>query len=196
MDCVQCQFQYVVIANCVLCGFSIGNEPRRHRPPVGAASQFMLNQYYCYWAPATRHPGATFTNLQYGASTSAPFTNLKCVLLQEHRSPISSVAPSTSVHRFPFLRLIECTTHQSPVLHLPRGCADLHSCASTSAAPFTDLQCCTFYKCCTHCHCCASTVAPFYSVAPFVSYYFMPSDYATIRFYIINNLTTGVNTPC
>ena len=114
MDCVQCQFQYVVIANCVLCVFSIGNGPRRHRPPVGAASQCMLNQYYCYWAPATRHPVASFTNLQYGASSSAPFTNLKCVLLQEHRSPISSVAPSSSVVPISTLALLQ-VLHHSPI---------------------------------------------------------------------------------
>ena len=35
-----------------------------------------------------------------------------------------------------------------------------------------------------------------YSVAPFVSYYFMPCDYATRRFYVINNIATDVNTPC
>ena len=44
---------------------------------------------------------------------------------QVHHSPISSVAPSTSV------ALIDTVA------------------PSTSAAPFTDFQCCAFYKCCT-----------------------------------------------
>ena len=41
-----------------------------------------------------------------------------------------------------------------------------------------------------------STVALFYSVSPFVSYHFVPCDYATRQFHIINNLATDVNTPC
>ena len=96
------------------CVFSIGNGPWRHRPPAGAPSQFLLNQYYCYWTPATSRRGATFTNLQCGASSSATFTNIQCALLQVHHSPISSVAPSTSVA--PIITVALLQLHRSTVL--------------------------------------------------------------------------------
>ena len=62
------------------------------------ASQFQLIQCYCYWAPATKHRGVTFSNLQWGYSPSSPssasmtFTNLKCVLHRVHHSLFSSEA--------------------------------------------------------------------------------------------------------
>ena len=104
---------------------------------------------------------------------------------------------------------------------LSASVAPIFTVVPSSCAPFTNLQCCTFHKCCADLHCCAfqvhhspissvvpstsvapivtvapSTVAPFWSVAPFVSYHFVPCDYATRQFYIINNLATDVNMPC
>ena len=128
------------------CVFSIGNGPWRYWPPTGSASQFALNQYYCYWVPATK-------------------------------------ASWCDVHQSPVLHLIKCTIHQSPLLHLIKF-------------PFTNLQYYAFYKGCTNLHCCTATVAPFYSIAPFVHYNFVPCDYATRQFCIINNLATDVNMPC
>ena len=74
-------------------------------------------------------------------------------------------------------------------------CCAFH-CWASSSAPFTNLQCYAFHRCCTHHHYCTSTVSPFYGVAPFVSYYFVPCDHATRQFYITNNISTDVNTPC
>ena len=96
------------VTNCVLYVFSIGNGLRRHWPPTDAASQFLLNQYYCYWAPATRHHGAMFTNLQCGASSSATFTNLYCVPSSSATFTNLHSAPSTSA---PFTNL-QCVPRQ------------------------------------------------------------------------------------
>ena len=182
------------------CVFSTRNGPRRHRPPAGAASQFLLNLYNCYCAPSTRHHGVTFTNLQCRASSSATFTNLQSVLLQVHHSLISSVRfYKSTIHQSPVLRLprvlrrsillrwslllhlIKCTTHQFQMLRLPR---------MLRRSPLLH-----FYKCCTirqspvlH----LLQVLHPSSLLRFYSCYFMPRDYATRWFYIINNLATYV----
>ena len=45
------------------CVFSIGNGPRRDRPPTIAASQFPSSKFYCYWVLATKASWVPFTNL-------------------------------------------------------------------------------------------------------------------------------------
>ena len=81
------------------------------------------------------------------------------------RSPISSVAPSSSA--------LFTNLHYAP----------------SSSAPFTNLQCYASTRVALN-----STVALLQlnrsSVAPFDSYYFIPCDYATHQFYIIDNLAT------
>ena len=120
------------------------------------------------------------------------------------------MASWSAVHQSPVWRLIKCTVHKSPlcgfyklVHRLPKSSVRLIKCT------IHQYPLCAFYKRTVHqspvlclykgytnLHCCASTVALFYSVAPFVSYYFVPCDYATRQFYIINNFATDVNMPC
>ena len=138
-----------------------------------------------------------------------------------HRSPITRVAPSTSVapiftvaphqvRHSPIFSDVCHQVHQSPISGVTpsTSVAPIDTVAPSTSVPFTNLQCyafykgctnlncCACYKCYTHHHCCTSTVAPFYSVAPFICCYFMPCDYATRQFHIINNLATNVNMPC
>ena len=76
------------------CVFCIRNEPRRYWPSTGAASQFPLNQYYCYWVPAT-----------------------KTSWCDVHQSPVWHLI-KCNIHQYPVSGLIKCTIYQSPVLCL------------------------------------------------------------------------------
>ena len=187
---------------CVVC-FSIGNGPRRHWPPSDAASQFLLNQYYCYWAPATRHHGAMFTtsacllikctitNLHCCAASSATFTNLQCAPHQVQHSLISTVClikcTLTNLQCVPHqvqhslistVHLHQVHRYQSPVCTTPSATFTNVHCVPSTCSPFTNLQC--YASTSTNLHCCSATVAAFYSVAPFVSYYFMWLCYLSI----------------
>ena len=118
----------------VCCVFSIGNGPRRNRPPTIAASQFPLSQYYCYWVSATK---ASYCAIH---KSSVLRQSSLLSLLQVHHSPIISVATSTSV--VPIFTVPPSSS--APFTNLP-CCAFYKGC--------TNLQCCAFYKCCTHHHC-------------------------------------------
>ena len=103
-----------------------------------------------------------------------------------YHSPISTVAPQ-QVRPSPTFTVAPRQVHRSPIFCV----ALIDTVASSTSAPFTNLQCyafykdcynlqcCAFYECCTHRHCYASTVALFYGVAPFISCYFVPCDYGT-----------------
>ena len=113
----------------VCCMFSIGNGPRRNRPPTVAASHLLLSQYYCYWVPATK---ASWCTIHQSSVLHLPRVLCQSSLLrflQVHHSPISSVVSSRSV-------------------------APITTVASSSSAPFTNLQCSAFYSC-TLLQCCS-----------------------------------------
>ena len=112
------------------CLFSIGNRTSEVCPTTGAASQFPLNQYYCYWVPAIKaswcevHPSpmctsssAPIPNLHCVPSTSAPFTNLQCAPHKVHHSPISSVSLPQGLHQSKQLHLLQ-VLHPSSLLRL------------------------------------------------------------------------------
>ena len=99
-------------------------------------------------------------------------------------------------HWVPAMKKSWCAIHQSSLFHLPPvlhqssllRLLQVHHSKIPSVAPSTSVAPILTVA--------PSTVAPFYGVAPFVSYHFVPCDYATRQFYIINNLATDVNTPC
>ena len=151
------------------CLFSIGNGPRRCWPPTGAASQFPLNQYYCYWVPATK---ALWCDVH-----QSPLLHLiNCTV---HQSPVLHLA--RVLLQSPLLHLIKCAIHQSSQVRLLQV---VHHSPISSIAPSTNVAPIITVA--------PYTVALFYSVAPFVSYHFVPCDYATHQFYIINNLATDL----
>ena len=92
--------------------FSIGNGPRRNRPPTVAASQFLLSQYYCYWVPATK---ASWCTIHQSSVLHLPrvLRHLHCCPFFKCTIHISSLLHLQS----PVLRLLQ-GLHQSPVLRL------------------------------------------------------------------------------
>ena len=88
------------------------------RSPTGAASQFLLNQYYCYWVPVTKSSWCDVHQSPVWASSSATFTNIRC--------DASSSATFSNLQGAPH------QVHHSPIY---KGCTNLHCCAST-VAPF------------------------------------------------------------
>ena len=136
-----------------------GIDFRGRWPPTDTASWFLLIQRYCYWAPATKHCGVTFINLQWGYSPSSPsspsvtFTNLQCML-----------------HQVQLLQVQLLQVHHS-----------LISTVTSTSAPFTKSPLYNFYNGCTNLHSCVATVAPSCSESPFVSHYIVWLCYLTIK---------------
>ena len=114
------------------CVLSIGNGPRRNRPPTVAASQFPLSQYYCYWVPATKSLCCTIHQSSVLRLPQVLRQSSLLRLLRVHHSPIFSVAPIFTVA--PFV----CTIHQFSVLH--QSSLLLHLLATSSFSESCDLQ--------------------------------------------------------
>ena len=135
----------------VCCVFSIGNVPRRNRPPTGAASQFPFSQYYCYWVPATK---ASWCSIHQSPVLHLPQVLRQSSLsrlLQVHHSPIFSAVPCSSA---PFTNLhccafFKCTIHQSSMLRLVYH-SPIFTVAPSPSATLTNLHCWAFFKCTIH----------------------------------------------
>ena len=82
----------------VVCSVSsIGNGQRSNRPPTVAASQFPLDQFYCYWVPATKESWCTIHQSSVLRLPQVLRQSSLLHLLQVHHSRNLSVSPSTSV---------------------------------------------------------------------------------------------------
>ena len=125
-------------------------------PPTDTASQFLLIQYYCYWALETRHHGWydihlspvrrlikwTFDNLHCGASSSVTFTNLHCAPSASATFTNLHCVPSASV-TFTNLHCVPSTSALSNLHCVPSTSAPSTKlqCVPSTSAPFTNLQC-------------------------------------------------------
>ena len=155
--------------------------------PTDTASRFLLIQCYCYWDPATKHRGVTFTNLQWGysqvqtvhqvwhstiSSEDTHQVHQVRTNLQWGISPSSPSSPSVTFTN------MQCVLHQMRLLQVHRS---LISTATSTSALFTNLHCTT-----------STRVAPFSTVEllqlhhPAVNlhlfrYYFVWLCYPTIK---------------